>query len=56
MRKMIENTYQLRQELYPSYKICLVLGDMRELGDFAELEHRQLAGVISHGSDKIILV
>jgi hypothetical protein len=43
MRKMIENTYNIKQSALPDYKLVLAIGDMRELGKFTEDEHRYLA-------------
>ncbi len=56
MKKLIENTFNLKKNLYPNYKIILALGDMRELGDYTEQEHRLLAWIISQVADFAVLV
>lgn len=43
LRKTIDTTLWIKRELFPQYKILLVVGDMRELGDFEEQEHRLIA-------------
>ena len=42
MKKMIENTYFLRDKLFPDYKVWFILGDMRELWEISEVEHKKL--------------
>jgi UDP-N-acetylmuramyl pentapeptide synthase len=42
--------------LFPDRKVWIVLGDMRELGDLTEKEHRLLAGYVSQFADKVFLV
>ena len=56
IKKLIENIFSLRNNIYPDYKIILALGDMRELGDYTEQEHRQIAWIISQVGDFAILV
>lgn len=56
IRKALENIYRLRRELYPDHRIITVFGEMRELGDFEEREHRLIAPVLSHISDTVFLV
>lgn len=43
MRKLIDMTLQIQRSLRERRKVMLVLGDMRELGDLTEQEHRLLA-------------
>jgi UDP-N-acetylmuramyl pentapeptide synthase len=42
MKMMIHTTSMLRDQLFPSYKCGLVLGDMRELGSYSAEAHEQL--------------
>lgn len=56
MRKTIENIYKIKNELYSDYKLLLCLWDMRELWDFTEQEHRQIAQSIFGAADKVFLV
>jgi UDP-N-acetylmuramoyl-tripeptide--D-alanyl-D-alanine ligase len=43
IRLMIRNTLSLRAQCYPEHPVWLVLGEMRELGDFEQSEHEALA-------------
>ncbi|MCX6824123.1 MAG: Mur ligase family protein [candidate division SR1 bacterium] len=56
VRKIINTAHNIRQQLFPQRKILLVLGDMRELGDLTEREHRMIAGYVSQVADHVILV
>ncbi|USN55520.1 MAG: hypothetical protein H6765_02780 [Candidatus Peribacteria bacterium] len=56
MLHMIKTTIQLRQELFPEYQLRYCLGDMRELGEFTEREHRNLAAIVAQSADKVYLV
>lgn len=56
MRKLIDTTLQLQKSLWEKRKVMLVLGDMRELGDLTEQEHRLLAGYVHQSADQICLV
>lgn len=56
MQAAIGDTYRIHRALFPDYKVALVLGDMRELGEREELHHRQLAGYLSQYSDQIFLL
>lgn len=56
MQKVIENTIRLRQKVYPERDLIYCLGDMRELGEFAESEHRQLAGQVAQSADAVYLI
>ncbi|MCH2189146.1 hypothetical protein MK079_04955 [Candidatus Gracilibacteria bacterium] len=46
MQKMIETTKALRESCYPGYGIICVLGDMRELGDYSQQAHKDIAGYL----------
>ena len=56
MKKVIENVFYIRNNLFANHKLIFVLWDMRELWDFAESEHRQLAWIIWQSVDIVILV
>ena len=56
MNRVIEFAKTLRSQLFDGYKLMLVLGDMRELGDFTEQEHRQLAGKAFNVADVVLVV
>ena len=56
MRKLIDTTLQIQKSLRERRKVMLVLGDMRELGDLTEQEHRLLAWYVHQSADQICLV
>lgn len=56
MRKTIDTVLTIRNALFPASEIRLILGDMRELGDLTEKEHRLLAGYVSQSADKLFLL
>lgn len=56
VRKIIDAVYNIKKELFPERKVWIVLGDMRELGDLTEREHRLLASYVSIFADKLFLV
>jgi len=56
VRKIINTAHNIKTQLFPQRKILLVLGDMRELGDLTEREHRMIAGYVSQVADHVILV
>lgn len=56
VKKTISTAHILRQQLYPEHKIILVLGDMKELGDLSEQEHRQIVWYVQWVADKVFLV
>ena len=56
VRKIIDSVHNIKRELFPDRKVWMVLGDMRELGDLTEKEHRLLAGYVSQFADKVFLV
>lgn len=43
MSKVIDNIVNIKKSIFSDYKLVLVLWDMRELWDFAESEHRNIA-------------
>ena len=56
MKMMINNTIFFRNTLFAHYNVLLVLGDMRELWDFAEQEHRRLAWIVSQSADHVVTI
>ena len=56
MRKLIDTTLILNKSLPQQRKVMLVLGDMRELGDLTEKEHRFLAGYVQQSADFVVLL
>lgn len=56
MKSIISTVWSLKQELYQNRPLWLVLGDMRELGDLTEREHRLLAAYVSQVADRIFLL
>ncbi len=59
MRRLIDTTAQIQKTIRKAGRkkaVRLALGDMRELGDFTEKEHRLLAGYCQGIADKIFLV
>ncbi len=56
MRKLIDTTLMLNKSLPEQRKVMLVLGDMRELGDLTEKEHRLLAAYVQQSADFVVLL
>ncbi len=56
VKKIINTAHNIKTQLFPQRKTILVLGDMRELGDLTEREHRMIAGYVSQVADKVILL
>lgn len=56
VRKIIDAVHNIKKELFPDRKVWIVLGDMRELWDLTEREHRLLASYVSIFADKLFLV
>lgn len=56
VKKIINTAHNIKTQLFPQRKIWLILGDMRELGDLTEREHRMIAGYVSQTADHVILV
>ncbi|MEI6773357.1 MAG: cyanophycin synthetase, partial [bacterium] len=53
VRKIINTAHNIKTQLFPQRKLWLVLGDMRELGDLTEREHRMIAGYVSQAADHV---
>nr|MDD3720411.1 Mur ligase family protein [Candidatus Gracilibacteria bacterium] len=43
MKKMILNTFSLRENVFKDHKIGFIIGDMRELGENSENSHKEIA-------------
>jgi UDP-N-acetylmuramyl pentapeptide synthase len=56
VRKIIDTVFAIRAKLFPKSEIWIILGDMRELGDLTEKEHRLLAGYVSQVADRLFLL
>ena len=56
VKKLIDAVHNMKTQLFPERKVMLVLGDMRELGDLTEREHRRIAGYVSQIADELFLV
>lgn len=56
VRWVINTVHNVQQQLFPARKIWLALGDMRELWDWTEREHRLLASYVSVVADRVFLV
>ncbi|MDR0859697.1 MAG: hypothetical protein LBO09_01585 [Candidatus Peribacteria bacterium] len=55
VREIIDTVFTIRSKLFSQSEIRIILGDMRELGDLTEKEHRLLAGYVSQVADKLFL-
>jgi UDP-N-acetylmuramoyl-tripeptide--D-alanyl-D-alanine ligase len=56
IRKIINTVHNIQKQLFPQRKVRMMLGDMRELGDLTEKEHRMIAGYVSQVADRVFLV
>ena len=56
VRKLIDTTLALQKAMKEKRKILLVLGDMRELWELTEKEHRLLAGYVQQSADHVVLL
>lgn len=56
MQAAINDTYRIQRDALPDHKVILVLWDMRELGEWEEKHHRELAGYLSQYGDTIFLI
>lgn len=55
VREIINTAIQIKHQIFPNRKLWLILGDMRELWDLTESEHRRLAGYVSQSADQLFL-
>lgn len=56
MRRVIDNVINIRNKILQEYKIIFVLWDMRELWDYTQIEHENLAEFIYDKADEFFLV
>ncbi|MEI8092312.1 MAG: cyanophycin synthetase [bacterium] len=56
IKKIINTVHNIREQLFPQRKVWMLLGDMRELGDLTEREHRLIAAYVSQVADRVFLV
>lgn len=56
VRSLIDLVVSLKKNCYPEHELILVVGEMRELGDFQEQEHRLIAGPLSQAADRLVLI
>lgn len=56
IKKIINTVHNIKQQLFPQRKVRMLLGDMRELGDLTEKEHRLIAAYVSQVADHVFLV
>lgn len=56
VRKTIDTVYSIKKNCFSKSEIWLILGDMRELWDLTESEHRKLAWYVSQAWDKLFLL
>lgn len=56
VQSAINDTHRIQQTLLPNYKVILVIGDMRELGEWTEKHHRELAWYLSQYGDTLFLL
>lgn len=55
-KKVINNTANIKDKFYSNHSVIFVFGDMRELGDFSEQEHRLMASYILWFADYVFLL
>lgn len=56
MRKLIDTTLQIQKAIPEKRKVLLILGDMRELGELTEREHRLLTAYVQQSADFVVLL
>lgn len=56
MVKVINDTIKLRNQFWQDMDLIYVLGDMRELGEYSEAEHRKLMAQVAQSADRVYLV
>ncbi|MBP6910126.1 hypothetical protein KBC03_00820 [Patescibacteria group bacterium] len=56
MQAAINDVHRIQHDVLPDYKVLLVLGEMRELGEREEKHHRELAGYLSQYGDTLFLL
>jgi UDP-N-acetylmuramyl pentapeptide synthase len=56
MKKIFNTVHNIRKDLFPDREIWLMLGDMRELWDLTESDHRKVAAYVNAIADRVFLV
>ncbi len=56
IRKIINTVHNMREQIFPQRKVRMLLGDMRELGDLTEQEHRLISWYVSQVADRVFLI
>jgi len=56
MKKIFNTVHNIKKDLFPEREIWLMLGDMRELWDLTESDHRKVAAYVNAIADRVFLV
>lgn len=56
VKKILNTVHNVKNDVFPDREIWLMLGDMRELWDLAESDHRKVAAYVHSMADRVFLV
>ncbi|HKL44116.1 MAG TPA: Mur ligase family protein [Candidatus Absconditabacterales bacterium] len=56
VQKVLNTVHNIKKDIFPKREIWVLLGDMRELGDLTESDHRKIAAYIQGIADRVFLV
>lgn len=56
VQKILNTVHSVKKDLFPDSEIWLMLGDMRELGNLTECDHRKIAAYVHSIADRVFLV
>ncbi len=56
VQKILNTVYNIRKDLFPENEIWVMLGDMRELWNLTEWDHRKVAAYVHSVADRLFLV
>lgn len=56
VEKILNTVHNVKRDLFPESEIWLMLGDMRELWDLTEKDHRKIAPYVHSVADRVFLV
>ena len=56
VEKILNTVHNVKRDLFPESEIWLMLGDMRELWDLTEKDHRKIAPFVHSVADRVFLV